>query len=122
MPGQKTVASAAKKKAPRQPRLSRADIERQARFLAEEGRKAEPGMQAVYWFPDDSEVRLVELVANIPLTLSGEVEPFYFRKSLEDKMPAPSALAMIRPDELGKLKLPEGWGTWDNARELKVDM
>ena len=35
-----------------------------------------------------------------------------------DNLPAPSAIAMIRPDEFGKLKLPAGWGNWSDAVEL----
>ena|SRR5687768_17180764 len=93
-------------------------IERQARLLADDNRRAEPDITRVYWFPDDAEVRLLELTPQVPQTSNGELRPFYFRPSPPDDLPAPSAIVMIRPDEFGKLALPRGWGEWADAVEL----
>jgi hypothetical protein len=93
-------------------------IEQQARLLANDNRRAEPQITRIFWFPDDKEVRLVELIDQVPSSADREVRPFYFRPSPQDNLPAPSAIAMIRPDEYGTSKLPEGWGDWDDATEL----
>lgn len=94
-------------------------IRKQAIFLAKENVEAEPDIKTVYWFPDDEEVRLVEVEDMIPI--SGErVDPFYFDASPEDNMPAPSGIALIRSDEVNKLILPDGWGTWDSAEKLEI--
>ncbi len=93
-------------------------VERQAKLLAVDNRKAEPDIARVFWFPDDREVRLLELTEEVPETTDGEVHPFYFPASPQDDLPLPSAMAMIRAEEFGKLKLPPEWGTWDDAVEL----
>ena len=95
--------------------MSREIVERQAKLLATDNRKADPGIVKVYWFPDDEEVRLVELLASIPRSGEGSVRPFHFRPHAAESLPAPSATALIRPDEFGKLELPSDWGTWDDA-------
>lgn len=94
-------------------------IERQAQVLAKENKKAEPGIKKILWFPDSKEVRLVVLEDDLPRSASKSVEPFYFGPSRADKLPARSGIALIRTDELGRLKLPEGWGNWKKAKELK---
>jgi hypothetical protein len=93
-------------------------IERQARLLAVDNRRAEPDISKVFWFPDEQEVRLVELTDQVPHSLDGQVHPFFFRPSPQDQLPAPSVIAMIRVKEFGKLNLPAGWGSWDDAVEL----
>ena len=93
-------------------------VEQQARALAADNRAAEPSIQRVLWFPDPTEVRLVVLTDEVPVTRDGAVRPFYFRPSLEDGLSAPSAVAMLRADEVGKLQLPMGWGSWQDAVEL----
>ncbi len=94
------------------------EIKEQAQLLAADNRQAEPDITRVFWFPDDQEVRLVELTDQVPQTQDGEVHPFYFRASPQDKLPVPSAIAMIRVDEFRKLRLPVDWGNWDDAVEL----
>ena len=94
------------------------EIERQARLLASDNRTAEPDITRVFWFPDEKEVRLVELTEQVPAGAEGEVLPFYFRPSPRHQLPAPSAIAMIRAGEFEKLKLPPGWGDWNDAVEL----
>ncbi|MFB3890847.1 MAG: hypothetical protein ACE15C_02360 [Phycisphaerae bacterium] len=92
--------------------------EKQAKLLALDNRKAEPDVTRVFWFPDDQEVRLVELTEVVPINPDDDLHPFYFRPSPRDDMPLPTALAMIRPDEFGKLKPPSEWGNWSDAVEL----
>jgi hypothetical protein len=93
-------------------------IERQARLLAEDNRKTEPDITRVFWFPDESEVRLVELSDQMPVSQDEELHPFYFRAAPKDDLPAPSAVAIIRANEFGLLKLPSHWGSWSDAFEL----
>jgi hypothetical protein len=93
-------------------------IEQQAHVLAKENKKSEPGIKKILWFPDSKEVRLVMLEDDLPRSISKTVEPFYFSPSRVDKLPARSGIALIRTDEKGKLKLPEGWGNWGKAKEL----
>src|SRR4051812_48407856 len=95
--------------------MTKHDVERQARLLAAENRKAEPGIEKVYWFPDEHEVRLVELMRAIPESDDDQVHPYHFRPSPANDLPAPSGIALIRPDEFGKLRLPERWGGWNEA-------
>src|SRR6266567_571593 len=87
-------------------------VEQQARLLAEDNRRAEPDIEKTFWFPDDREVRLLELTDQVPASADGEVHPFYFRPSLKDNLPLPTAIAMIRAEEFGSLKLPPEWGNW----------
>ena len=93
-------------------------IHQQALSLAKDNRQGQPDITQIFWFPDEQEVRLVELTEQIPITTEGEVLPFYFRASPQYDLPAPSAIAMIRPQELGKLRLPEGWGEWSDGIEI----
>ncbi len=97
-------------------------IKEQAELLAKENVEAEPTIKHVYWFPDENEVRLVEVAEDIPTSEEDEdIAPFYFAASVSDGLPAPSAIALIHIDEYRrKMKLPEGWGTWDSAEELKI--
>lgn len=93
-------------------------IKRQARLLVEEARRTDPSIIRFYWFPDDSEVRLVEVATDMQPSLSNEIEPFYFPAAPSHDMPAPSGVALIRDGEDRQLNLPEGWGDWNNAIEL----
>jgi hypothetical protein len=72
-----------------------------------------------YWFPAEKEIRLVEIEANIGATQSGQLEPFYFQPSPTDGRDNVLAIAIIRPEEFGKLSLPPDWGTWDKAIKVK---
>ena len=99
--------------------ISMCEIRKQAKELARDNKKAEPSIIKVYWFPHDKEVRLVELTDLVPESDDKELHPFFFRPSPQDNLPAPSGIAMIRPDEYGQLKLPDDWGGWDDAEELE---
>ncbi len=98
--------------------MSRKEIERQARYLAKDNRDVEPSISKVYWFPADAEVRLIELITEIPVSDDQRVHPFYFRGSKKHKLPFRSAIAMIRPEEFKRLELPEEWGSWTDAQEI----
>lgn len=100
--------------------MSREIIKRQAELLAGENRKAEPSITRIYWFPDDHEVRLVELISTVPRADDGRVHPFYFRANAEEDLPAPTGIALIRPEEFRQLSLPEKWGGWEAAVSLEV--
>ncbi len=95
-------------------------IKRQAVLLATENKRAEPGITKVYWFPNEEEVRLLELEEGIPPSPGDAIEPFRFASSPRDQLAAPSEIALIRPDEFRKLDLPEDWGGWDSAEELEI--
>ncbi len=98
-------------------------IEEQAKELAKANMEAEPGITAIYWFHHDEYVLLVEIMENIPLTVGEDIEPFIFPPSIEEDIDeaifVDSQIALIRPDEFGKLKLPKEWGNWNDAVKLK---
>lgn len=94
------------------------DVKRQAEYLAKENRQSNPDITKVFWFPDELEVRLLELTEQVPAYTDEELYPFYFRASPQDDLKFPSAMVIIRPDEFEKLKLPSGWGSWGDAVEL----
>ena len=96
-------------------------IKRQAEYLAREYREAEPDMDGIYWFPDDDEVRLVEVHRDVAAAVENRLAPYYFRASPVDDLPARSAIALIRTDEFRRLELPKGWGDWDDAIEIGAD-
>lgn len=100
--------------------LTMSDIRKEAVRLAREHKDAEPGLERVDWFPNDSEARVVGIGHDLIASPSGRVEPFYFDASPADDLPAPCAVALIRSDESGRLDLPEGWGEWSEAEELEV--
>ncbi len=101
--------------------LKRDDIRKQALLLARENKKAEPRIESIYWIPSTTEVRLIEVEPVTVKCLSGAVEPFYFEPAPVDGLPAPSGIALIRPDEFGKLDMPEGWGSWEDAEMLEIE-
>lgn len=93
-------------------------IKEQAEMLARANKEAEPAIKKIFWFPDKNEIRLLELMSDVPANDGEEIYPFYFKPSPQDKITYPSAIAMIRPEEYEKLTLPKDWGTWDQAREV----
>jgi hypothetical protein len=94
------------------------EIERQAEELARANCEAEPTISEVWWFPHGQQVRLIEVDSTSPIDPDGKIHPFHFRPSPADGLPAPSDIAVIHPDERD-YKLPDGWGEWDTARQLK---
>ncbi|MDB5289176.1 MAG: hypothetical protein JWL69_417 [Phycisphaerales bacterium] len=99
--------------------MPREEIERQAKLLAKENRKGEPDITSVYWFPDENEVRLVEVLPSVPASHDRRVHPYFFRPAPQDGLPAPSGVALIGADDFGKLQLPPNWGDWNSAVELE---
>lgn len=95
-------------------------IKTQASELARANKQAEPAIEKVYWFPNDKEIRLVELEQTTVPALSGRVEPFFFGPSPQDGLTVPSGIAIIQTQEFKKLELPQEWGTWNDAVELEV--
>jgi hypothetical protein len=95
------------------------EIERQARFLATENMDSDPDIQAVYWFPNKDEVRLVEITSSIPSSTDNRVHPFYFRPDPASDLTAPSGIALIQPQEFKSSALPDRWGDWDQAQLIK---
>ena len=69
----------------------------------------------IYWFPHESEVYLISVENDIPWFGDEEVCPFYFDSKNDDIF---YGVAIIHPEEFGKLTLPEGWGKWDRAVKL----
>jgi len=96
-------------------------IYNQALLLAGEARLADPNIIKFYLFPAENEVRLVEVATDMQPSLSQMVQPFYFPAAPLHNMPAPSGVALIRDGEDGKLNLPKEWGTWAEAKLLKVE-
>jgi len=96
-------------------------IERQAKILAKDNREFEPEITAVYWFPDDDEVRLVEVIPSVPVSPDKVLHPFFFRPSPEDDLPSRSGIALIAPEEEGQIILPGDWGSWSDAIKLEVE-
>lgn len=96
------------------------EIERQAKLLADENMEADPEIEAVYWFPNEDEVRLVEITPSIPSSTDNRVHPFYFRADPASNFPAPSGIALIRPQEFKSSTLPDRWGNWNQAQLIKV--
>jgi len=97
-----------------------ATIEELATKLAHENIEAEPTITEVYWLPAEGEIRLIEVdEQTVPMPENSDcVEPFYFKPVPQDGIPVPCGIAIIRPEELRKLKLPEGWGSWDDAKKI----
>jgi hypothetical protein len=92
------------------------EIEKQAKILASANKGAEAGIQKVFWFPHPTEIRLVEVDASTIATI--EVEPFYFSADTSVGITSLSAIAIIQPNDVGRAKLPDGWGNWNDAKEL----
>lgn len=94
------------------------DVKRQAVYLARENRASDPSIRRVFWFPDENEVRLVEVYEDLPEQVGERISPFYFRPSPADDLPYPSGVALIGPGEVRRAELPVEWGQWDAAEEL----
>ena len=96
-------------------------IRKQAQQLAKANRETEPTVSEVLWFPNEVEVRLVELDTDSPTKAEEYVLPFYFRPEPGRGLTAPMAIALVHPEDRGKAKLPEGWGDWNDAEVLELD-
>ena len=91
-------------------------VEQAARKMAAANVEAAPETEAIYLFPDEKEIRLIE---TDPTTLpSAEVVPYYFSAAPKSGIPFRSSVALIRPEEAFRLAPPPGWGTWKDAVQL----
>ena len=95
--------------------LHHGTIQSAARELARGHANSEPGIQEIYLFPSEEEIRLIEIDAT---TYPSEaITPFYFRRDPVNGLPFPTAIALIRPEER-RLPPPEDWGEWDQATRI----
>lgn len=88
-------------------------VRAEAAKLALDNVESEPNIQAVYWLPAEDEVRLIEVDPTFPRSES--ITPFYFRADPVYGTKYSSGVAMIRPEEVRVLPVPQEWGTWDDA-------
>ncbi len=96
-----------------------ADMRATAEVLAEAAREAEPAMLKILLFPSAEEIRLLYVDATAhPAGEDEKIAPYYFRPALNNGIKFESAVALIRPEEEGRLALPTGWGAWNDAELL----
>ena len=92
------------------------DMRATARMLAEESQEAGSALVKTLLFPSESEIRLLYVDSTARPTLEEEtIAPYYFGPDTRSGIRYPSAVALIRPEEEGRLRLPNGWGTWEDA-------
>lgn len=84
--------------------------------IASANTEFESSISEVLLFPSESEIRIIEI--DTVAAPSGCITPFYFKPSPQMRIAHPSGIALIAPEEKGKLKLPEGWGSWDDAVKI----
>ncbi len=90
-----------------------------AKRLAAAAVEAEPAIKKILLFPSAKDIRLVYVDTNAhPSGEDAEVTPYYFRPARKSGVSFESAVALIRPEEEGRLSLPEGWGGWEDAETL----
>ena len=94
------------------------DIMESVRKLIEYHIESEPSIVEIYLFPSEEEIRLVEVDENTCLTEGDRMEAWYFGPDPEGGVVFPSCVALILPEEVGKLRPPDRWGTWDDARKI----
>jgi len=86
----------------------------EGKIIAKANVEAEISISKVLQFPCEDEIRIIEIDATAPPSGEG-IAPFYFKPSPQMNIAHPSGIALITPDEEGKLPLPEGWGSWSDA-------
>lgn len=89
------------------------DIKSNAEELAKAHANLEESLESVFWFPDDKEIRLLELDRD--MIDSDQIRPYYFPSDPENGIRYPSAVAVIRPEEKESLRPPAEWGAWTDA-------
>jgi hypothetical protein len=94
-----------------------ATVRQQAEHLAADNREIYPELQRILWFPHPEEVRIVEVLPD-SVPSPDHVVAFHFGAWPERSLPHRSAVAQVRPEEVCTAKLPNGWGTWDDAEDL----
>lgn len=90
-------------------------IEEAAKKLAQANAESEASISRIYWFPDERQIRLVEVDRESIKTEDNAVHPFYF--SPVEGIPFPSGVALIHPDEERVKALPDEWQVdWAQGR------
>ncbi|MBW3623675.1 MAG: hypothetical protein KY468_09745 [Armatimonadetes bacterium] len=95
--------------------LANGTIQSAAHHLAREHADSEPGIQEIYLFPNEEEIRLIEIDSTT--SPNEAITPFYFRSDPAKGLPYPTAIALIRPEEK-VLPPPAGWGQWSQAARI----
>ena len=86
--------------------------------LAKENVESEPAIQEVLWFPDNEELRLVEVLPDAVKSEEKEVMAFHFGPDTHGGFPVPMAIALVRPEEVRKIRTPDDWGEWEIAERV----
>jgi hypothetical protein len=95
------------------------EIRAAAKVLADAAREADPETLKVLLFPAADEVRLLYVDSTARPTFEDEaIVPFYFGPDPRNGIHYPFAVTLIRPEEEGRLRLPDGWGTWEDAAAI----
>ncbi len=87
-------------------------------MLARASRKVDRSIKHVLWFPSKKQIRLVEITGDIPSNADGHVHAYHFPADPEKELDLPMAIALIRPEEKGRLRLPSTWGSWRKAVDV----
>jgi hypothetical protein len=96
-------------------------IRETAEMLADSNLESEPNLKRIYLFPSDKEIRLVEVDDTaVPSQADSVLTPFYFGASPSLGISYRSAIALIRPEDEQRIKLPKEWGDWSSAELLRV--
>jgi len=99
--------------------LTKPSVREAAEDLVRANLEAAPEVTKVYLFPSDDEIRLIYVdPTTMPLHPGDAIAPFYFGASRNLERPSDAytaAIAVIRPEEVEKARLPEGWGDWVRA-------
>lgn len=93
-------------------------IEDQARYLAQENQEAYSELWGTLWFPDTTEIRILIITGESAPYEGDLINPFYFKPAPDFGLTAWTAVTLIRPEEVGKLRLPDGWPDWSAAKRL----
>ncbi len=95
------------------------EMQAAAKVLADAARNNEPAIEKVLLFPSAEDVRLIYVDPTAyPTPHEEAIAPFYFGPNSRRGVHYSSAVAMIRPEEEGVLRLPQGWGMWKDAVEI----
>jgi len=95
-------------------------IREAAEKLADANLESDPNVKRIYLFPSLEEIRLVEVDETAqPNYLDAPLRPFYFSGNASSGVEYISAIALIRPEDEGRIELPEDWGDWSSAELLR---
>lgn len=90
-----------------------------AKALVSANVEAEPEIVRAYLFPSDREIRLIYVdPTTSPLSAGERVAPYYFGSNRAEGLQYRAAIALVRPSEENNSLLPEGWGSWGDAKTL----